>query len=600
MFKRILLCGALALMSTSTIAGGDPAWGLIVKLKPEASASTATTDARAQALAARPAALGHARLQAAMQRVGLGGVAHRALPGGMLHHVGTEQVISHEQAQLLARQLVASGAVEWAVPNEREHLQAVPPNDPYFNNGSGGTQWWAYAAGGTSSDPLPQRLRGAPNLLPAWAGGTTGSSGPIVAVLDTGLISHEDLDTSRLVAGQNFHHSVSSSGGLGPIDGNANDTTDPGDYLTQAEKDAAPVAYANCTVADSSWHGTAVTGIIAAHADNGKGIAGANWGVRIMPVRVAGKCGAWESDIIDAMNWVAGVDNSNVKRADVINLSFGGAGSCDYLYQHAINTLRTNGVVVVVAAGNEHGAVSRPANCANVISVAALNRDGFKANYSNFGTAVTIATVGGDPRYRDPPSNTEPAGVWGPYLGDDGIVTLGNAGKTTASSDLRGYYYYAGTSMAAPIVSATVALMRGAQPALDVQTITTALTASVRPHVISSANLIAECSSSNPGRCICTTNTCGAGILDADRALQYANGATPPPPAAQNIDSNEVRLAKANTNSTQDSVSAATTTGPAENHGGGGGAFGALALIGLASASAATARTFRAPRSRKA
>lgn len=600
MFKRILLCGALALVSSTAIAGDGPAWGLIVKLKPEAQAqaASAATPARAQALAIEPAARSHARLQTAMQRVGLGSVAHRALQGGALHHVGIEQVVSHEQAQALARQLMVSGAVEWAVPNTREHLQsAVTPNDGYFQNG---TQWWAMAASGTNSDPAVTRRRGVPNLTLAW-GTTTGSSTPIVAVLDTGLISHEDLDTSRLVAGQNFHHNVNSNGSLGPIDGNPNDTTDPGDYLTQAEKDAAPVAYANCPVANSSWHGTAVTGVIAAWADNNKGIAGANWGVRIMPVRIAGKCGAWESDIVDAMNWVAGTSRAT-RRADVINLSFGGTGPCDALYQSALANLRNSDVVVVVAAGNEHGAVSRPANCAGVISgvisVAALNQDGFKANYSNFGSAITISTVGGDPKYEDPPANTQPAGVWGPYLGDTGILTLGNSGTSSVNTDQAAphYYYYAGTSLAAPIVSATVALMRGVNPSLNVQDITTALTASVRPHVISSR--IAVCSSSNPGRCICTTDTCGAGILDADRALQYVNNTMPPQPAPENIDSADVTLAKAASN--QDTVSAATATGPAENHGGGGGAFSALALLALAGATAATARSLRAPRSRKA
>ena len=592
MFKRILLCGALALMSSVAVAGDGPAWGLIVKLKPEAQTAASTTppSGRAQAQAIDPSARGQARLQAAMQRVGLGDMAHRALHGGALHHVGTGQLVSHEQAQTLARQLMVSGAVEWAVPNERQHLQAaVTPNDALFNPPYS-AQWWAMEASGGSADPIELRRRGVPNLTLAW-GTTPGSSTPIVAVLDTGLISHEDIDPARLVAGQNFHHSVNSNGSLGALDQAANNTTDPGDYLTQTEKDAAPAAYANCPVAHSSWHGTAVTGVIAATANNNLGLAGGNWGVRIMPVRIAGKCGAWESDIVEAMNWVAGVGNGNVKRADVVNLSFGGSGNCDAAYQTAINTLRANGVVVVVAAGNDHGAVARPANCSGVISVAALNRDGFKANYSNFGTAITLATVGGDPTSD---------GTWGPYLGDSGILTLGNQGTTTVDTDLAGYhyYYYAGTSLAAPVVSATVALMRGAQPGLDVQAITTALTASVRPHVTSS--LIAECSSGNPGRCICTTNTCGAGILDADRALQYVNSQTLATLTPQNIDSGDVSLAKAS--STQDSVSAATATGPAENHGGGGGggAFGSLALLALAGATAATARTLRAQRSRRA
>ena len=90
-------------------------------------------------------------------------------------------------------------------------------------------------------------------------------------------------------------------------------------------------------------------------------------------------------------------------------------------------SLAAKGVVVVAAAGNEHGAVTRPANCRGVIGVAALNRDGFKSSYSNFGTGVAIATGGGDPRL---------LGNWGMALGDDGLLTLGNAGTTSARRHL--------------------------------------------------------------------------------------------------------------------------------------------------------------------
>ena len=359
MFKRILLCSALSLVGAPSFASDAPAWGVIVKLKAESAngrSASASQAGQAQALSA-PSTDGHARMQAARQRAGLGYLTHRTLPDGTLHHVGTEQVVSHDQAQLLARQLLASGAVEWAVPNERQHLLSfVTPNDGMFSS-----EWWAWGATGSSS-PIDLTSHGLPNLALAW-GTTTGSASTTVAVLDTGIISHEDIDASRLLAGKNFHHSVAANGSIGPLDGNANDPTDPGDYLTQAEKDAAPVAYADCPVANSSWHGTAVTGVIAATANTtATGIAGANWSTRILPVRIAGKCGAWESDIISAMNWVAGdASNGNVRRADVINLSFGGTGSCasDPAYQTAITLLRNRGVALVVAAGNEHGAVAR-------------------------------------------------------------------------------------------------------------------------------------------------------------------------------------------------------------------------------------------------
>lgn len=594
MLKRILLSGVVALLCQVSLAADEPAWGLIVKLKTDAAASgTPTGKAFSQSLTTPASA--RARIATVMQHAGLPSAAQRALAGTGLYHVGTDRIVTHAQALALARQLMASGAVEWVVPNEREHLQAVvTTNDGYFPRSSSlddQNAWWLAEATGTDSDPAYLRRRGNPNLDLAW-GTSTGSSATIVAVLDTGLISHEDLDTARLLPGRNFHHGIDASGQISTtLDPNdPNDYTDPGDGLTQAEKDANPTAYANCEVQPSSWHGTAVTGVIAAKANNFVGVAGGDWATHILPVRIAGKCGAWESDIIDAMNWVAGdSSNGNTKRADVLNLSFSGSGSCDPAYQGIINTLSSRGVVVVVAAGNEHGSVTRPANCAGVVSVAALNRDGFKANYSNFGSAVTIATVGGDPGYVDA-AHTQPAGVWGPYLGDSGILTLGNSGTTTVdtSPSASHYYFYAGTSMAAPIVSATVSLMLSVNPALQVADVIQGLQASARPHVTSS--FIGLCSASNPGRCICTTQTCGAGILDTDRALQYVSGQALGTVTAAVINDNDVQ--QASSVSTQDTVIASTSAiaGPSENHGGGGGAFGPAALLGLAAAAGGVTR----------
>jgi serine protease len=125
-----------------------------------------------------------------------------------------------------------------------------------------------------------------------------------------------------------------------------------------------------------------------------------------------------------------------------------------------------------------------------------------------------------------------------------------NAGATPpASGNNNGTGDYAavfGTSFAAPMVSGTMSLMLSVNPGLTAEQLVAGVRLSARPHVVSS--LIGACSEANPGRCICTTQTCGAGILDAEQALRYAadpNGYAAPVRSAQNIDSDELRQAYA-------------------------------------------------------
>jgi serine protease len=156
--------------------------------------------------------------------------------------------------------------------------------------------------------------------------------------------------------------------------------------------------------------------------------------------------------------------------------------------------------MVVAAAGNAQGAVTRPGNCRGVVAVAALNRDGFKAHYSSFGRAVTLATVGGDDG--DGPSGT--------LLGDGGLLTLFNAGRAGAGDNI--YARSFGTSFATPIVAGTAALMLSVNPNLTVDRLIHGLTVTARPHVHSP--WLAACSADNSASCLCTTDSCGAGMLD--------------------------------------------------------------------------------------
>jgi len=496
--------------------------------------------------------------------------------------------------------LAARPEVAWVVPDTLEpRLQAelTMPDDPLF--GGQDQQWWLQPVSGSNSLPLSARLRGVPGVQTAWSR-STGDAGPVVAVLDTGLTAHPEFDSARLLPGYDMVSDWDASAGRGYAndgDGRDADPSDPGDWVDIADQSADAGRFGSCSLQGSSWHGTTVTGIIAASSNNALGVAGLNWGVRILPVRVAGKCGATVSDIVDGMRWAAGLqvckrwtDGNmasgcaewapvNPTPARVVNISFGGASACNAAYQSAIDELWALGVLVVAAGGNDHASPSRPANCQHVLGVAALNRDGFKASYSNFGSALALATVGGD----------DTSGRWGSLLTDGGLLTLGNSGSTTPG--LPGYGRHTGTSFAAPVVAGVAAQMLSLAPGLDAAGLLQGLSASARPHVGSA--LMAACSAANPGRCVCSTATCGAGILDADQALRYAQLTTQsqayqaPNWAAVQIDTSELRAAVALGQDREAATSedGATSGGTGNSAGGssaGGGALDGFELAALA------------------
>jgi serine protease len=300
-----------------------------------------------------------------------------------------------------------------------------------------------------------------------------------------------------------------------------------------------------------------------------------HWDGRVLPVRVAGKCGATVADIVDGMRWAGGLPvvgvPANRNPARVINISFGGEAACGPAYQTAVDELRAAGVVVVAAAGNGGATPTRPANCAGVVGVVALNRDGFKTTYSSFGAALAasgLATVGGD----------DTGGAWGAILADPGLLTLWNDGRTVPGAPSHAYHF--GTSFSTPLVAGAAALMLSVNPALTADQLVQGLGASARPHVRSA--LIGVCSAANPGRCICTTDTCGRGILDVAQALAYAAaplGYVPPAAIGELIDSPEVAAAVA--------LGPDRAGVPIPVDSGGGGAFAPVWALGLLAAAAA-------------
>ncbi|WP_298234549.1 S8 family serine peptidase [uncultured Azohydromonas sp.] len=475
-----------------------------------------------------------------------------------------DKPLTLEQAQRLARRLAARGDVLWVEPNVRERRLQVAnrPNDPDF-----GQQWWLQPLNTQSNAqvnalPIEQRLRGVPRFQEAWSIATgVNIDATRVAVLDSGITNHEDLE-GRWIGGYDFVSTIEYAG-----DGNGRDPDphDPGDFVTTTSG-----AFSGCEVENSSWHGTKIAGLISAITNNNRGVAGANQGNLIVPVRVAGKCGADVSDITDGIRWAAGLPVSGVPAnpfpARIINISFGSTAACGSEYQDAIEAVRAVGAVVVAAAGNEHTAPTRPANCSNtnVIGVGALNRDGFKAVYSNFGT-LTVSTVGGDP------DDTNREGAWNTVLGDGGLWTTTDTGLQSPVGSGYTNEGVIGTSFSAPLVSATISLMLSRNSALTADQIVAGLKASARPHVVSSllvngAPAMAACSNENPGRCVCTTSTCGAGILDAVEALNYAANPTGyRAPTRVAADINTAELVSAHAAATQDLPANPPVTPPPPN-----------------------------------
>lgn len=406
--------------------------------------------------------------------------------------------------------LRADPQVAFAEPDRRRHRH-LTPNDPLFN-----AQWYLQSAqpSATAASTAWEASSGA---------NATGSDGVVVAVLDTGIrFDHPDLKrasaSGRLLPGYDF---VSGDGGgsfktANDGDGRDADPSDPGDWVTTAE------ATTECPQDDSSWHGTRVSGIIGALANNSSGLAGLTWRPWLLPVRVLGKCGGYDSDIIAGMRWAGGLSVGGVPAnpypARIVNLSLGGTGACSAAYQSAIDELVARGVVVIVSAGNESGAVAEPANCRGAVSVVALRHVGTKVGFSNLGAISTIGAPGG---------NCVNTGAGQPCLFS--IDTTTNAGLTTPGADTYTdqFNFNVGTSFSAPIVSGIAALMLSANGNLTSAQVTARLREGATPYPAAPAGIPLCREPTGPNdtqtsECACTASTCGAGMANAVGAVRAA------------------------------------------------------------------------------
>jgi len=275
--------------------------------------------------------------------------------------------------------------------------------------------------------------------LQAWQT-TQGSSGAVVAVLDTGVsLAHPDL-ASRL-----WRNAGEVPGNH--VDDDGNGYVDDAYGFDAVENDGVPM--------DLHGHGTHVSGIVAGVADNGVGVAGVAPQTAVMAVQALGSNGSGtDAGVIEAIDYVVHEKLAGGVNVVAINASWGGPGN-DQLVRDAIMRAGDAGIVFCAAAGNSAADLAKrpvyPAawSCPNMITVAAIDRSDRLASFSDYGTrTVDLAAPG------------------------VGILS-------TMTAD--GYATWDGTSMATPFVSAAVALCAAAYPAETAAQLIDRILSSVRP-----------------------------------------------------------------------------------------------------------------------
>jgi serine protease len=363
----------------------------------------------------------------------------------------------------MVKQLRRDPALRTADLNRRV-AAAAWPNDPLYP-----LQRWHYELIG----------------LPAAWNVTFGSRGVVVAIVDSGLAPHPEFTSSR-VAGYDFVSFKLNGDG----DGLDADPDDPGCATSGTDR----------------FHGTHVAGTAAAAANDATGVAGVAGNVSIMPVRALDSCfGGTTYDLMQGMRFAAGLPNDSgrlpARRADVINLSLSQGGECDAGLAALAAELRSRGVIIVAAAGNDgRSRPVTPASCPGVVAVAALGPTRERAPYSNFGAAwVDLAAPGGDLRL-DLDGDGHADGIYSTYAS-------GSGGARTP-----GYAYLEGSSMAAAHVTGVVALMKSVDPGLTPEAFDT---------LLAQQRITSDIGAAGP-------DELGAGLIDAFAAVTAAGTGTPP------------------------------------------------------------------------
>lgn len=347
-------------------------------------------------------------------------------------------------------ELRADPRVRYAHPDWIAHALEIPPNDPLY------LKQWNFSSPAAGAGSI--RVEG------AWAVNPGGDPSVVVAVVDTGIAYEQfgafcqapDLAGTRFVPGWDF------------VGGDAHPN-------------------------DDNSHGTHVAGTIAQTTNNGIGVAGIAYNVSLMPVKVLGADGSGSiSGIANGIRWAA--DHG----AHVINMSLGTSASPLLLtaLQDAVRYAHGKGVLLVAASGNA-GAASPmyPAAYPEVIAVGATKLDRQLASYSNRGNE--LCAPGGTSTGEDLDGDSSPD-----------MILQNTFNPNTRDVCVFGDWFFAGTSMAAPHVSAVAALVKSEKPELTAAEVWQVLSDTADGSV---------------------TPACGHGLIDATEALEaVASGDRPP------------------------------------------------------------------------
>ena len=271
-----------------------------------------------------------------------------------------------------------------------------------------------------AAEAIAQRVRALPGVIDAYPDAVAHAD---LTVIDPRLGDEWGLNTIQADAAWN----TSQGAGVRVA------VLDCGVHTAHPDLAGQVVLEANFTATPSTDdlcnHGTHVAGTIAAATNNGVGVAGVAPAARLLSGKVLDDGGSgFFSDIERGIQWAA--DNG----AKVISMSIGGTLACPTSTQNAANYAWNKGAVLVAAAGNAGASGAQaPANCQNVIGVAATNSADARASFSNYGAQVDVAAPG--------------------------VSVLSTVNPDLAANAGAAYRYFNGTSMATPHTSGVLALL---------------------------------------------------------------------------------------------------------------------------------------------
>lgn len=336
----------------------------------------------------------------------------------------------------------------WAEPNFVIHeassmRKSEWPSDKFFFK-----QWALNNIGQSAPFGLPGERGADMNVLQVWDKVTKGSKDIVVAVVDTGCdYTHPDLKDNMWV---NSKESP-ANGGIAGVDDDGNGYIDDVygyDFVSTGRTSFKGVP-GDPDPMDDGGHGTHCAGSIGAKTNDGMGVAGLNWKVRIMCVRFLGDAGGSSVDAYRAVRY------ARENGANIMSNSWGGSADESELFKSELRKIQEKGILFVVAAGNEgqnndvkpaypanlSGAEFRGKKFSNVITVGASDNKDTPADFSNFGS--------------------ERVDVFAP-----GVAIISTYPLALTAPGRPPYAIMSGTSMATPYVAGVAALMMAANPSL--------------------------------------------------------------------------------------------------------------------------------------